>query len=452
VILLEANWVYLQFTDLLGVLRQVIIAGEHLNPEVFNDGITKLDGSSVYGFRSIENSDLVLKPLRETETIIPWAEEPSVRYISQVYEPGGRRLSMDPRLVSETLEKYMGEQGLKAYAGSEIEFFLVNEFYLDMSPDAMGFEIVSDESIENASTGIQEKEGYYLPCPQDTMVQVRNEILSTLKAMGVASSVHHHEVAGFGQSEINVKHYEPSKAADAIITAKYVIRNVAALNGLTAVLMPKVLYNDNGSGMHIHMSLWNGEKNLFYDPSNPGGISETARYFIGGVIEHLEAVAAFTNPTVNSYRRLVPGYEAPVYGVWGVSNRSAMIRIPRPPKPSESLVRLEFRQPDNTANPYLAIPALVMAGLDGIRRKIDPGDQFKGNVYRLTEAERKKMGIKTMPPSLAHAIEALESDNGFLKPVFPDELIETYIELKWAEFKELQKYPSPAEFAKYFNL
>ncbi|MEB3756225.1 MAG: type I glutamate--ammonia ligase [Desulfurococcales archaeon] len=449
---MEANWIHLQFTDLLGVFRQVIVTKEHLKPEVFEDGISKLDGSSVYGFKPIENSDLVLKPLKETEAIIPWAEEPSIRYITQVYEPGGKRLPTDPRFISERLEEYLESQGLKAFAGSEIEFFIVNEFYLDMTPDAMGFEIVSDESIENASTGIPEKAGYYLTGPQDTVRQVRNEILATLKEMGITSTVHHHEVASFGQSEINIRHYEPAKAADAIVTAKYVIRNVSAINGLTAVLMPKVFYNDNGSGMHIHMSLWSGDKNLFYDPSNPGGISETARYFIGGVIEHLEAVATFTNPTVNSYRRLVPGYEAPVYGVWGVSNRSAMIRVPRPPKPDEKFLRLEFRQPDPTANPYLAIAALIMAGLDGVKKKIDPGDQFKGNVYHLTEAERRGMGIKTMPPSLAHAIDSLESDNDFLKPVFPDELIETYIDLKWAEFKELQKYPSPAEFAKYFNL
>ena len=449
---MEANWIHLQFTDLQGVLRQVIITRDHLKPEVFQDGISKLDGSSVYGFKPIENSDLVLKPLKDTEAIIPWTEEPSVRYITQVYEPGGKRLSTDPRFVAENLEEYLGSQGMKAYAGSEIEFFIVNEFYLDMSPDAMGFEITSEESIENASTGIAEKAGYYLPGPQDDLRRVRNEILIALKEMGVTSTVHHHEVASFGQSEINLKHYEPSKAADAIVTAKYVIRNISVINGLTAVLMPKVFYNDNGSGMHIHMSLWSGERNLFHDPSNPEGISEMARYFIGGVIEHLESVAAFTNPTVNSYRRLIPGYEAPIYGVWGVSNRSAMIRIPRPPKPDEKFLRLEFRQPDATANPYLAVSALVMAGLDGVKRKIDPGGQFTGNVYHLTEAERRRMGIKTMPPSLAHAIEALESDSDFLKPIFPSELIETYIDLKWIEFKELQKYPSPAEFAKYFNL
>ena len=449
---MDANWIHLQFTDLLGVFRQVVIAREHLKPEVFEDGISKLDGSSVYGFKPIEDSDLVLKPIKESEALIPWSEEPSVRYLTRVFEPGGKRLPTDPRYTAERLEEYLGDKGLKAYAGSEIEFFLVNEFYLDMSPASMGFEVTSEEALENAATGIPEKAGYYLTGPQDTVIQVRNEILSALKAMGISSTVHHHEVASYGQSEINIRHYEPAKAGDAIVTAKYVIRNVAVANGLTAVLMPKVFYNDNGSGMHIHMSLWNGDKNLFYDPSTPEGISETARYFIGGVIEHLEAVAAFTNPTVNSYRRLVPGYEAPVYGVWGVSNRSAMIRVPRPPKPSEKLLRLEFRQPDPTANPYLAIPAIVMAGLDGINRKIDPGDAFKGNVYHLTEEERRRLGIRTMPPTLAHALEALESDNSFLKPVFPDELVQAYLDLKWAEFKELQKYPSPAEFAKYFNI
>jgi glutamine synthetase len=449
---MNASWVYLQFTDLLGVFRQVIVTRDYLKSEVFEEGITKLDGSSVYGFKPIENSDLVLKPIADSEALIPWSEEPSVRYLTQIFEPGGKRLPTDPRFTAEKLEDYLRDKGLKAFAGSEIEFFLVNEFYLDMSPTLMGWEIRSDEALENVATGIPGKAGYYLTCPQDTTIQVRNEILRALKSMGITSTIHHHEVASHGQGEINIKHYEPTKAGDAIVTAKYVIRNIAGVNGLTAVLMPKVFYDDNGSGMHIHMSLWSAARNIFYDPSSEEGISETARYFIGGVIEHLEALAAFTNPTVNSYRRLIPGYEAPVYGVWGISNRSTMIRIPLPPKPSEKLFRLEFRQPDPTANPYLAIPALVMAGLDGVNRKIDPGDPFNGNVYSLTERERKRLGIKTMPPTLAHALEALENDNEFLKPVFPKELIESYLELKWTEFKELQKYPSPAEFARYFNV
>ncbi len=444
--------VYLQFTDLLGYFRQVVVSESMLKEDVFEVGISKLDGSSVYGFKPIEDSDLVLVPIKDSEAVIPWASIPTIRYISKVFEPGGKRLPTDPRFIAERLEESLASQGLKVFAGSEIEFFIVSSVYLDLRENSLSVEIESPESMETPETGIPLKGGYYLPEPQDTVVSVRNEILETLNSMGVSSSVHHHEVASYGQSEINIKHYEPAREGDAIVTAKYVIRNIAVQNDMAAILMPKVFYNDNGSGMHLHMSLWSSDGNLFYDESDEKGISETARYFIGGVIEHLDAVSAFTNPTVNSYRRLVAGYEAPVYGVWGVSNRSAMIRIPQPPRKSEKAFRLEFRQPDPTANPYLAIPAIVMAGLDGVKRKIDPGDPLKENAYSLSEAEMKKRGIKTMPSSLSEALDGLESDNEFLKPVFTGEAIEAYLELKRAEFRDLQKYPSPAEFAKYFNL
>ena len=452
------EWYALQFTDLSGRLRQVLLYKDRITPKVLEKGVLKLDGSSV-GMAGIEDSDLRLKPFKETLAPVPWASKPTARYICGVEKADGSRLPLDPRWTAERLEEHLGDQGLSVFVGAEIEFFILEEAYTNLQPNYWWFSTSSEEYTSptgegyRLDVGIPLKNGYYITEPMDTTIDIRTAIVDTLHEVGIPSTVHHHEVASFGQGEINLGHAEPTKAGDAIVTAKWVARNVAASEGVTVAFLAKLIPDDNGSGMHLHMSLWRDGKNLFYDPDDEYRVSETARYFVGGVVEHLEAVAAFTNSTVNSYRRLVPGYEAPVYAVWGPGNRSAMVRVPKDyGEGEEKKIRLEFRNPDPLANPYLAISAIVMAGLDGIKKKLDPGPAYTKNVYSLGYRERKKLGIKTMPKSLIDALEALESDNEFLKPVFTSELIEQYIDAKMGEAMKLRKYPSVAEIQEYFGL
>jgi glutamine synthetase len=448
----KLKWVELQFTDLVGYLRTVLVSSHLISVEVFSDGIGKLDGSSVKGFTSIEESDLNLKPDPATFALVPWLEG-SGRFICDVYTASGR-FSKDPRLVAQKLDEMLRTEGLKAFLSPELEFFIFNEIRVHVDGWKQMFEIISSESSWIGVAPLNKtKDGYYAPYPKDKFINLKVEIGDILKKyFGLQVEVLHHEVAAVSQHEINFRGGNTTYAADAVQTAKYVIKSLAYKNGFLATFMPKPVYGDNGSGMHVHISIWRGDENLFYDPDDEYAyLSQFARYFIGGLIEHGRALSAIVSPTVNSYKRLVPGYEAPVYLVWSKANRSAAIRIPAYSN-NPLNKRIEYRPPDPSANPYLAFSAILLAGLDGIRKKRDPGDPVDENVYKMPPHKRKALGIKELPRSLEEALDELEVDNEWLSPVFPKELIETYIELKREEARKVNSYPTPVEILTYHDV
>ncbi|NPA97578.1 MAG: type I glutamate--ammonia ligase [Crenarchaeota archaeon] len=449
----EVEWIDLHFTDLAGYLRHVTIHASLVTEDAIKRGLGKLDGSSVKGFSDIHESDLVLRPLEETFALIPWSKG-LARFICAVHSPDGSRFPRDPRWIAERAEQYLAEQGLRALVAAELEFFIFDSVKVSIQPTKQCYEIVSSE-IEGTNFFNRVKEGYYVPTPHDKYLDLRMEICDHLrKYFGIPTTVAHHEVAAAGQAEINYEADSPARSADAVQTIKFVVKNVSWKHGLTATFMPKPIAGDNGSGMHVHVSIWRGSENLFYDPSDEyAELSQFARYFIGGLIEHGRALSAIVSPTINSYRRLIPGYEAPVYLVWSRANRSAAIRVPYYFKRDEpSKKRIEFRPPDPSANPYLAFAAIIMAGMDGVKKAIDPGSPIDENVYRLDDSVRKAMGIRTVPRSLEEALDELESDNEWLKPVFPREVIETYIEMKRLECKRFAQAVSPIELFMYLDV
>ena len=455
------RWVELQFTDLDGRLRSVTVPASRFSEESFRLGFGKLDGSSVRGFKDISESDLVLVPIPETYAILPWSDDGGLtaRFLSAIYDTYGKgRFSKDPRHVAEKALGIALSNGYKPYFGPEVEFFIFDSVEINVTTPYSGlsYRIKSSEAPWSGKAPILKfKEGYYPSSPLDRVLRVRREASEVLEDyFGIKVESHHHEVATAGQSEINMRFSDIVRAADNVVTLKYVVRNIAAKYGMIATFMPKPLYGDNGSGMHTHVSLYDVKNNvnLFYDPNDTyAELSQLGRYFIGGLLEHAKALAALVAPTVNSYKRLVPGYEAPVYIVWSRANRSACVRVPVYRRGDRNK-RVEFRPPDPSSNPYLAFSAILAAGLDGIRRKIDPGDPIDENVYAMNPRRREELGIKQLPGSLIEAIEELESDNEFLRPIFPKELLETYIELKKEEWKEVNLYISPIEIYKYIDI
>ncbi|MGC8478356.1 MAG: type I glutamate--ammonia ligase [Candidatus Micrarchaeia archaeon] len=456
----HSGFVELQFTDLSGRLHGVIITGEELDSEEQSkNGFGKLDGSSVRGFAEINESDMVLSPVIKTMQRIPW-EKDTFRVLCNIYKgKGGGRFEKDPRNVAEEAERYQLSIGYKSFFGPEIEFFIFEGLNIDASnPSAgMGYRIESNEApwVQGGSM-IQKKDAYYAVSPADRTGTVRKEIIRMLRDdFGFNIEATHHEVATSGQSEINFRYSELTDAADNVQTLKYVSKNVAAEMGKKAVFMPKPMYGDNGSGMHVNLSLWDveGKKNIIYDPNDAyAEISEKGRYAIGGILEHAHALSAIVSPTTNSYHRLIPGFEAPVYLAWSKSNRSAVIRIPSYYQKDEKSKRIEYRAPDPSANPYLAFPAILMAALDGIKKNIEPGDPVNRNIYHMEPAERKALGIRSLPKSLDEALDALEADNEFLKPVFAKSLVDSYIEVKRAELREIASYPTAVEMLYYHDV
>ena len=457
-LLKNIRWLELHFTDLAGYLRSVTVAAHEVDEKALEKGMNVLDGSSVEGFTSIDESDLRLRPVMETLAILPWREHAG-RVMSEVFR-GDSRYPRDPRYIADRALEHLDSQGLKAYFGPEVEFMLLSNVSFDVENPVNGlcYKVGSIEyPAKGENKGFQRiKKAYHTPEPFNAVYDIVREIAETLEdSFGFRVEAFHHEVAAHGQAEIDFRFGDLRETADRVVTLKYVARNIAAKHGLWAVFMPKPFAGDNGNGMHTHVSLWDKStnKNLFYDPSDEyAEISQTARYFIGGLIEHGRAVAALVAPTVNSYRRLVPGYEAPVYLVWSKANRSAAIRIPSYGIEGEKGKRIEFRPPDPSANPYLAFAAILAAGLDGVKKKIEPGDPVDKNVYAMSEEERKRLGIKELPGSLEEALDELESDNEFLKPIFTKEVIEGFIELKRREVQELRAYPSAMEVYTYFAL
>ncbi len=445
----EANPEFLeaQYVDLVGFLRSVIIPFESYRRKAPGI-IAAFDASSVEGFESINKSDMLLAPDETTFAKIPWSPH-RARVLTRIYRPEGSRYEKDPRYIAELTTQLLRDKGYLPLAGTEVEFFLFRSVKVDVSNPlrGIGYVVETTESAwDTQATALRTKKAYHLAEPLDTLEVVREKILKYFSEMGYGFNATHHEVA-VGQSEVSVKAGDIKFVADEVITFKVVARVAASEAGMTAVFLPKPVYGDNGSGLHFHMSLWDpsGSRNLFVEED--GSLSQLARYFIGGILEHGRSLAALVAPTVNSYRRLVPGYEAPVYLAWGYSNRSTAIRIPATGG-SKELARVEFRSPDPTCNPYLALSATFLAGYDGLVKKIDPGDPYEGNIYELKGSE----ALPTLPKSLDEALDELESDNEYLRPVFSKELIQSYVEVKREEANTVRMYPSPYEIYTYLAL
>ncbi len=462
------RWVQLFYTDVFGGLNQVDIPAAALEPEMFRSGVPKLDGSSVRGFREIYESDMLLVPDPSTIATIPWNPEvgKTVRFICDVRLGASKEpYEHDPRGVARRTETVLAGAGYdRSYWGPEVEFFVFDQVQLLPSYDGVrdawagaGYLIHQSESPwqpGNSHSTIRFKEGYHRTPPVDSLVGLRAEMCNILTDdFHLTMDAHHHEVATASQSEINLRFDELVPMADHIQDLRYVIKNVAHRHGKIGCLMPKPIYGDNGIGMHTNQSLWRGSENVFFDARDPyAEVSQTCRYYIGGLLEHARALCAITNPITNSYRRLVPGYEAPVFIAWSKANRSANVRIPFYHKGRPAAKRVEYRTPDSAANIYLTEAALALAGLDGIKRKIEPPAPVDENIYKLTPAKRRELEIRELPGSLGESLDCLAADRAFLKPAFADSLIDTYIELKRQEQLELNLRPHPYEFYRYLDV
>ena len=456
----KIRWIDLQFTDLLGRLQHITIPSSKFTKETFIEGFGKLDGSSIKGFTEIFESDMVMIPIPESTKPIPWS--PGVgRIIAEVHRgSGGGRFERDPRAIAEKAEKHQNELGYKSYFGPEPEFFIFDAVNLDVSQPSsgIGYRIHAREAPWENSGGfmIRHKEGYYPAEPVDQLGGIRREIVETLESnFDFDIEATHHEVATGGQCEINFKYSTLVDTADKLQTLKYVVRNIAHGHSMLATFMPKPMFGDNGSGMHTHFSLWSadGKRNVMYDQADKyAEISKEGRYAIGGVLKHARSLSAIVSPTVNSYRRLIPGYEAPVYLAWSKSNRSAVVRVPTYFKGIEHAKRIEYRAPDPTCNPYLAFSAILMAALDGIKKKTEPGEPVVSeNIWHMSSEKRKSLRIGEIPRSLNEALDSLENDKEFLKPVFANEILDTYIELKREECRVISSYPHPIEVYQYLD-
>ena len=429
----------IHYTDLGGFLRSV--ETNYIEAEN-NEFIASFDGSSVTGFENIESSDLLIQLDHRTLRDIPWISDVK-RGIGRIYRPNKKRYEKDPRYVAERLSSYLNELGYRALVGAELEFFVFKSLKIsyDNPTTLISYRVKPLDRVRL-------EKNYHASDPLDALFTYRLKVSKYLALLDYEVEVSHHEVAR-SQIELSLRAGDPVYISDEIITAKWVAKYVASEMGLRAIFMPKPIYGENGSGMHLHISLWRGDENLFYSPDEKG-LSEFARYFIGGLIHHCRSLAALVAPTTNSYKRLVLGYEAPVYCLWGYYNRSVGIRIPVASNITKT--RIEFRVPDPSANPYLAVSATLMAGLDGIKKKIDPGEEFVGSAYELTLNEIKERNIKTLPRDLYEALEELENDHEFLKPVFNKELIESFIEIKRRELNEIYKRPHPYEYILYMDI
>ncbi|MEM3002125.1 MAG: type I glutamate--ammonia ligase, partial [Candidatus Nitrosocaldus sp.] len=452
----DVKYLDLQFTSLMGRFHHVTVNAKMLDVDALRQGFPKLDGSSIKGFAQIYESDMILKPDPNTFAIIPWKDQgKTARMICDVYWGyTNERLSRDPRTVAQRAEGMLKEEGFKvSYWGPEVEFFVFNKVAWEAMVPSRGISY-SIESVEapwsnDSSNTLRLKEGYMPAEPYDTLTHLRNQCMQVLNDyFGIPCEAHHHEVATAGQCEIDMRYDTLTNAADNTMTYKYVVKNIARLNNLIATMMPKPLAMDNGSGMHVNVSLWN-DKNEFYDADDEyAELSQIGRYFAGGILEHAESLCAIVAPTTNSYRRLVPGYEAPVYIAWSKGNRSAIIRVPvyfRGSKQAASK-RIEFRAADPSCNPYLCFSAILAAGLDGIRKKRDAGEPVDENIYLMSAEKRRALGIKQVPPTLIDAVNSLKSDNLYLKSVFTQDLIDKLIELESRDYMEIKLRPHPHEF------
>jgi glutamine synthetase len=455
----EAKYVDFRFTDPRGKWHHLAQHISTINEDSLTEGIM-FDGSSIAGWKAINESDMILLPDCATATMDPFAAQPSVVIFCDVLEPlTGQNYARDPRSVAKNAEAYLKSTGIAdtMYVGPEAEFFVFDDVRFDLQMNGAFYEFSSEEGPYVSGKKMEEgnhghrapiKGGYFPVPPLDASSDLRAEMLTVISDMGVEVEKHHHEVAP-SQHELGIKFDHLVKCADNMQIYKYVVHNVAHSYGKTATFMPKPVKGDNGSGMHVHNSLWKNGQPLFAG-NGYADLSETALYYIGGVIKHAKALNAFTNPTTNSYKRLIPGFEAPVLLAYSSRNRSASCRIPYVASPKGK--RVEVRFPDPSANPYLAYSALLMAGLDGIQNKIHPGDPMDKNLYDLPPEELKN--VPTVCGSLREAVTALNADRDFLKKgdVFTDDLIDSYLELKWEEIYAFEHTPHPIEFKMYYSV
>ncbi len=456
------QFVDLKFIDLPGTWQHYTLPISELNEELFTEG-NGFDGSSIRGFRAIHESDMLLFPDPSTAIVDPVLEPATLSLICDVRDPvDGKDYDRDPRNVAKKAEAYLKSTGIAdtSYWGPELEFFIFNSISFDQKSNCGYYFIDSQEGIWNSGNGDgpnlgyrpRHKEGYFPTPPTDQIHDIRTKMALKMMEGGLDIEKHHHEVATGGQVEFGLRFGTLTKQADNVMLYKYIAKNVAFQNGYTVTFMPKPLFQDNGSGMHVHQSLFNGEKNVFYDAKGYALISQTAKYYIGGLLAHSPALLALCAPTTNSYRRLVPGYEAPINLVYSQRNRSASIRIPLYSTSPKSK-RIEYRCPDSSCNPYLAFSAMLMAGLDGIKNKIDPGKPIDKDIYELEPEEKAK--IKSTPGSLLEVLEALKKDHDFLLSggVFTQDLIDTWINYKRKnEYDAVALRPHPYEFYLYYDI
>lgn len=460
----EAKFVSVRFTDLPGAWHHLTYPIHNLTEDVFEDGFG-FDASSLRGWAAINESDMLLIPDASRVWIDPFAEETTICLIANVVEPITKEgYGLDPRSVAVRAESYLRFTGIAdtINVGPEAEFFVFDSAAFHNNQNSAGFTIDSEEGhwnsgragdMENPNLGyhIRAKEGYVPVAPMDTLVDLRNSISMVLADVGIDVECHHHEVSTAGQCEIDFRFANLLHTADNVMLFKNVVKNTAVMHGKTATFMPKPLFGDNGSGMHCHQSLWK-EGNPLFAGEEYAGLSEMAKFYIGGLLKHAPALVAFAAPTTNSYKRLVPGFEAPVNLAYSARNRSAAVRIPMF-SPSPKAKRLEFRPPDPSCNPYVTFAALLMAGLDGIQNRIDPGEPLDKDIYDLPPEELAN--VPSLPGSLDQALEALEKDHEFLLKgdVFTSTMIERWITYKREkEITPLRLRPHPLEFSMYYDV
>lgn len=451
-----------RFSDVPGVMQHFTVPVNSFDMSVFEDGLA-FDGSSVTGFQKIHESDMALLPDPATAYIDPFRKAKTLVINFFVHDPLTKEpYSRDPRNIARKAQNYMASTGIgdTAYFAPEAEFYVFDDVryettghssYYSVDAESAGWNSARVEERGNLGYKVRNKGGYFPVSPSDHYGDLRDDIVKLMEGTGMIVERAHHEVGGAGQAEINWRFDTLLRSADDVMKFKYIVKNAAVLNGKTATFMPKPIFGDNGSGMHVHSSIWDGGVPLFYDENGYGGLSDMARHYIGGLLKHAPALLAFTNPSVNSYHRLVPGFEAPVNLVYSSRNRSACIRIPITGS-NPKAKRVEFRCPDPSSNPYLAFAAILMAGLDGIQNKIEPPAPIDKDLYELPPEEHDN--IAQVPASLSAVLEALQDDQEFLLAggVFTPDLIETWINIKNEEIDAIRQRPHPYEFDLYYAL
>ena len=457
----KAEIVDIKFMDFIGTWQHFSIPLSEYEEEIFEDGLG-FDGSSIRGWKSIDSSDMLVIPDPNTAVMDPFCEVPTLSLLCNIVDPLTKEdYSRDPRNIARKAEAYVKSSGAgdTAFFGPEPEFFILDDVRYDQNAHEGYYHVNSIEGAWNSGRDEgpnlgykpRHKEGYFPVSPLDSYQDIRTEMIQTMEKVGLRVEKHHHEVATAGQAEIDLRFLPLVQMADAIQWYKYIVKNVAKKHGKTATFMPKPIFGDNGSGMHVHQSIWKNEQPLFAGDGY-AGISEMGLHYIAGILTHAPALCAFVAPTANSYRRLVPGFEAPVNLAYSSRNRSAAVRIPMY-SPSPKAKRIEVRFPDPSCNPYLAFSAMLMAGLDGVERKLNPGDPLDKDIYSLTPEEL--VNVPSVPGSLPGALEALEKDHDFLLKgdVFTKDVVETWIEYKREnEVDPLRLRPHPYEFALYYDV
>lgn len=458
------EWFDFRFVDLSGRAHHISLPSSEVDEDTFVNGVA-FDGSSIPGFRGIEESDMVMMPDPESVFIDPFTAHPTINVMCNIYTPDGERYERDPRGIAEKAEEFLQSSGVgtAAFFAPESEFFIFDDVRYQSDTNVSAYSVDSNEGFWNTNRKeeggnlgfkIRKKGGYVPVAPVDSQQDIRSEMCRLLEEAGLKIERHHHEVATAGQAEINFRFDTLKFTADNLLKYKYIVHNTAVQYGKTATFMPKPLFGDNGSGMHVHQSIFNGDTPLFYEKGAYANLSEMALHYIGGILYHAPALIALTNPSTNSFKRLVPGYEAPVNLVFSKGNRSAAVRIPVAAVTPKGC-RIEFRTPDSTANPYLAFSAMLMAGLDGIKNKRDPRElgygPFDKNIYELSDED--KQGIRSVPASLDEALDELEKNHEFLLEgdVFTADFIANYIAFKRAEAKDVAIRVHPHEFSLYYD-